>query len=121
MQSSFPQLRILAQDGGSPAKSDTTVVTISVIRNLFGPQFADDSVFATVTENQVIGDTFQQVTCTDADTSAPNNEVEYTLSGSDKILQYFQISRSTGAVSVIQPLHLDADNTATYRVSWNIL
>ncbi|RUS85645.1 hypothetical protein EGW08_006591, partial [Elysia chlorotica] len=110
------RIRVLAQDGGNPSKSDTTVVVVTVTRNLFSPSFSPVNYQSTITENQAIGDPFRTVTCSDNDLAAPNNQVEYTLTGSDKILQYFQVGRSSGQVSTLQPLYLDADDSSSYQL-----
>ncbi|GFN78435.1 protocadherin fat 4, partial [Plakobranchus ocellatus] len=110
------RIRVLAQDGGSPSKSDTTVVVVIVTRNLFSPAFGPVNYAASITENQAIGDPFRTVTCTDNDLASPNNAVEYTLTGDAKILQYFQVGRSSGQVSTLQPLYLDADDSTSYQL-----
>ena len=112
----FFQIRVLATDGGSPSKSDTTVVSVSVTRNLFSPEFPTTRQLVTITENQIIGDPFSSVTCNDPDTSSPNNQVTYTIGGTDKVKQYFQVGGSTGQISLIQPLYLDADDDQQFGV-----
>ncbi|XP_035826841.1 protocadherin Fat 4, partial [Aplysia californica] len=122
------RIRVLAQDGGAPSKSDTTVVVVSVTRNLFPPEFQQTQLSASITENQAIGDPFTAVSCGDRDVAVscctlwyriekpPNNEVEYLLSGTDKVLQFFQVGRSSGQLSLLQPLYLDADDTLGYTL-----
>ncbi|KAJ8316549.1 hypothetical protein KUTeg_005900 [Tegillarca granosa] len=57
-------LRIRAYDNGIPAKSNTSVVTLTVNR----PRFTQTSWGANVPDNQPLGETIITVTATDADT-----------------------------------------------------
>ena len=64
------QIRVRAQDGGSPRLSDITRVEITVQRNLFPPVFNPLSYIATIPETQVVGSAVGiRVQATDADTT----------------------------------------------------
>jgi hypothetical protein len=60
-------VRVVASDGGSPAKFDTTVVYFNVTRNLVAPEFIPAFYSATIAENRAVGDPFRQVTASDGD------------------------------------------------------
>ncbi|XP_076458559.1 protocadherin Fat 1-like [Babylonia areolata] len=110
------RVRVVAADGGLPAKTDTTVVYFNITRNLVAPEFNPSVYTASVSEDRAVGDPILQVTARDGDVTAPNNQVTYTLTGNSKALEYFQVGSSSGQVSVLQPLYLDQDQTQTYSL-----
>lgn len=61
-------MRILAQDGGSPPRTATTVATITVQRNINSPVFERQSYNETILETRQLGLSFLQVKATDGDT-----------------------------------------------------
>ena len=60
-------MRILAEDGGTPPLSDTTVVTVKVDRNLNAPETARSEWVVSVREMQALGVPFVQVQGSDQD------------------------------------------------------
>lgn len=62
------QVRVLAQDGGTPSLSATATVNVQVRRNLFSPQFAQLLYETTILETQDLGVEILRVNATDADT-----------------------------------------------------
>ncbi|KAH3873301.1 hypothetical protein DPMN_036533 [Dreissena polymorpha] len=42
---------------------------------------------------------------------APHNVVQYTLEGNARALEYFQVSASSGIISLIKPVYQDTNNT----------
>ena len=62
------QVRVLAQDGGTPSLSATATVNVQVRRNLFSPQFQVLLYEATILETQDLGVEILRVNATDADT-----------------------------------------------------
>ena len=66
------QIRVLASDGGTPARTDTTVVSISVERNLNTPSMSSQEYTASLLETQPLGEVFTQVQASDADQKVRN-------------------------------------------------
>ena len=64
----FPlQIRVMAEDGGSPRLRDTTVVEVAVTRNLNKPRFNTASYTTRVKETLPLGASIKTVTANDAD------------------------------------------------------
>lgn len=61
------QLRILAQDGGSPSRTAITIASITVQRNLYAPVFQILSKNETILETRQLGLPILQVKATDGD------------------------------------------------------
>ena len=61
-----------AKDGGTPAASSTALVEITVLRNLFSPEFVNTTYETSVFETQDLGNVILKVSATDDDT-----KVEY--------------------------------------------
>jgi hypothetical protein len=61
------QIRVLASDGGMPSKTDTTVVTVDVDRNLFAPKMTQGEWVANILETQDLGVPFALVEAVDED------------------------------------------------------
>ena len=61
------QLRLLAEDGGSPRKTATTTVDITVTRNLLPPVFNPSSYIQSIIENYPVGSEIVTVSATDSD------------------------------------------------------
>ena len=61
------QLRVRAQDGGSPRLSSTTLLTITVQRNLAAPVFTQNSYTTTIPETQAPGSNILTLQATDSD------------------------------------------------------
>ena len=114
---SFYQLRLQARDGGNPARSTTTLVEISVNRNLFNPEFTQTSYETTIDEIQALGETVVQMTGRDVDDRQPHNVLFYSMSTNTQnslASQYFQINSATGAISLRQSLLNDVSDTRRY-------
>lgn len=63
------QLLIAAWDSGNPNVVITTVVTITMKRNEFAPDFSPDNYEATVSEHDAVGTNVTRVVATDNDLS----------------------------------------------------
>lgn len=61
------QLKITLIDSWNPDKVTETKLTISMLRNVFAPQFSSSSYTATVYENVDVGQTVLRVNATDGD------------------------------------------------------
>ncbi|XP_046564129.1 protocadherin Fat 1-like, partial [Haliotis rubra] len=111
-------LRIEARDGGSPARSATALVYITVNRNLNPPVFTTQAYSARIPETQQLAVSVVQVQATDGDRVAPYNTLRYEISGapfSTLGRQYFMVDPVTGVVSVRRNLETDTSDTSVYR------
>ena len=61
------QLKVRAEDGGTPPLSSTATVSITVNRNLNVPEFRPDRYEAEILETQPLGDPIVMVTANDKD------------------------------------------------------
>ena len=57
----------MVQDGGSPPKQETQILTIDVLRNLYAPVFVNASYALSLLETQATGQTVLTILATDAD------------------------------------------------------
>jgi len=62
-------LLIAAWDSGNPNVVITTIVTVTMKRNEYVPEFNPDNYEATVSEHDAVGTNMTRVTATDADLS----------------------------------------------------
>ena len=87
--------------GGTPPKSSTAIVPITIIRNLNAPQFLDENVRATIPDNLAPGTLVTSVEARDEDRETPNNEVEYEISEDTPAFQYFFINPTSGEITLL--------------------
>ena len=66
---SSAQLLIAAWDSGNPNVVITTVVTVTMKRNEYVPEFSPDNYEAMVSEHDAVGTNVTRVTATDDDLS----------------------------------------------------
>ncbi len=92
---------LTATDGGSPQRSGTAVIHITVLdANDNVPVFSESVYKVTLAENTPSGTEIIKVTATDAD-EGPNGEVTYEFSRiSDKATKLFSIDKVTGQIMV---------------------
>ncbi|CAG5130539.1 unnamed protein product, partial [Candidula unifasciata] len=109
------RVRVEARDGGG--KSAVKVCTITVTRNLNSPEFSPAIYSARILETYPIQASVLQVTITDADTSPPSNQGNFSLSGDALCLEYFQIQDYSGIISPRKDLRFNKAKPATYTVS----
>ena len=115
------QLRIEARDGGSPARSTTALVQISVRRNLFDPEFNTLFYNVTIDETQPLLDAILTIDAKDNDISAPHNVITYTMNDFNSLAsQYFLVNSATGAVTLRQSLLNDNLDTRKYTFTVSI-
>ena len=105
------QVPVIVYDGGIPSLSDTTIVYLNITQNRFSPSFVPTTYSRQIPENQALGVSILQVTAVDQDTTSPFNQVEYSLVGNTRGLEYFQVQPSTGIISLIKPVYVDLDQT----------
>lgn len=120
----FYQLRIEARDGGTPSRSATALVAISVQRNLFTPEFTQLFYNVTIDETQQLGTNILQISAIDQDIRSPHNVITYTMTdnfGQNTLAaQYFTVNSGTGAITLRQSLLNDNSDTRRYTFTVSI-
>ncbi len=106
---------LTATDGGSPQRSGTAVIHITVLdANDNVPVFSEAVYKVTLAENTPSGTEIIKVTATDAD-EGPNGEVTYEFSRiSDKATKLFSIDKATGQIMVCG--EIDYENEKNYEM-----
>lgn len=106
-------LSITAMDRGSPATSNTTLVTVQLIDiNDNPPLFSSSSYTTTVSESEHVGTTILPVSAMDLDFER-NGQVTYSLQGTS----VFRVDSSSGEISLASSL--DRENQSIY--SFNVI
>uniref|UniRef100_A0A671QGE5 Cadherin domain-containing protein n=1 Tax=Sinocyclocheilus anshuiensis TaxID=1608454 RepID=A0A671QGE5_9TELE len=102
---------LTATDGGSPQRSGTAVIHITVLdANDNVPVFSESVYKVTLAENTPSGTEIIRVSATDAD-EGPNGEVTYEFSRmSDKTVKLFSINKATGKIVVIGEIDYESEN-----------
>ncbi|XP_056151341.1 protocadherin gamma-C5-like [Lampris incognitus] len=96
------RLILTAVDGGDPARSGTSEITITVLDiNDNAPQFDRQVYEVNVSENAAAGTEILRVTATDTDEGV-NGEIEYLFGeqSTDLVVSMFDIEPTTGAIVV---------------------
>ena len=95
------------------------MLTVTVNRNLFSPEFTILDYEITIFEDQELGVSILQVTATDQDSRSPHNVVRYEAIGatSGNALTYFAISDTDGSVYLRRSLLVDNFNQNLFTVS----
>ncbi|XP_041741982.2 protocadherin gamma-C5 isoform X8 [Coregonus clupeaformis] len=110
------QLLFTALDGGSPARSGTSQITVIVLDiNDNNPVFEKSSYKVSLNENTPQGTSFLRVEAKDLD-DGPNGEIEYSLGDhtAQSIKALFDINPKTGEMYLNGIL--DYENTPSYRI-----
>ncbi|XP_016089304.1 protocadherin beta-7-like [Sinocyclocheilus grahami] len=101
---------LTATDGGSPQRSGTAVIHITVLdANDNVPVFSESVYKVTLAENTPSGTEIIRVSATDAD-EGPNGEVTYEFSRmSEKTAKLFSIDKTTGQIVVAGEIDYEKD------------
>ena len=113
----FYRLRVEARDGGTPSLSATALVEITVLRNLFDPEFTQQNYEVTIDETQALGVDILQIVARDQDATAPHNVITYTMQSNIQTTLaslYFTVNSATGGVTLLQSLLNDDSDTLQY-------
>uniref|UniRef100_A0A4W4ES60 Cadherin domain-containing protein n=1 Tax=Electrophorus electricus TaxID=8005 RepID=A0A4W4ES60_ELEEL len=110
-------LILTATDGGTPQRSGTVVIHISVLdANDNSPVFSQSVYKASLAENAPLGATVVTVSASDDDVGA-NGEVSYEFSRiSDKATKLFSIDKMTGQIKVIGNIDYEEETYYEMRV-----
>jgi len=113
------QLKIVAADGGSPARTGSVLVDVVVTDvNDNAPRFTRDSYGVDVLENSPPSSSLLSVSATDPDLG-PNADVVYAFSrqSTDQVSSVFRLDASTGVISSLKPLDFEeTGSTLTFDV-----
>ncbi|XP_035288698.1 protocadherin beta-15-like isoform X28 [Anguilla anguilla] len=104
-------LLLTAADGGSPQRSATVVIHVTVLdANDNIPVFSQAVYKVSLPENSPLGAVVLTVSATDADEGA-NGQVTYEFSRmSDKAKKMFSIERETGDIKVIESIDFEEES-----------
>ncbi|XP_023823782.1 protocadherin gamma-C5-like [Salvelinus sp. IW2-2015] len=108
-------LILTAVDGGTPARSGTTHVTVMVIDiNDNAPSFDQDLYEIQLSENAIPGTLVLTVRANDLD-EGPNSKIEYSFEShtADSIQKLFVINEDTGAITLSDAL--DYEKSPSYK------
>ncbi|XP_039601252.1 protocadherin-9 isoform X2 [Polypterus senegalus] len=110
-------MKIKVEDGGSPKKSSTAILQVTVSDvNDNRPQFKDNQIEVIIPENAPVGTSVVQLQATDADIGT-NAEIRYIYSTqvSPATKRLFALDGNTGLITVQRPL--DREETAIHKVT----
>ncbi|XP_036846203.1 protocadherin beta-16 isoform X12 [Oncorhynchus mykiss] len=110
-------LLLTAVDGGTPQRSGTVVIHVTVLdANDNKPLFSQDVYRVSLTENSPVDYVVVTVSATDADKGA-NGEVTYDFSSiSAKASTVFSIDKGTGVIRVVGPVDFEERTDYEMRV-----
>ncbi|XP_064181988.1 protocadherin gamma-A11-like isoform X17 [Anguilla rostrata] len=110
-------LLLTASDGGSPQRSGTVVIHVTVLdANDNIPVFTQTVYKVSLPENSPLGTVVVTVTASDADEGA-NGEVTYEFSRiSDEANNLFSLDRKTGEITVTGPIDFEEESSYEMRI-----
>uniref|UniRef100_A0A3Q4GPP5 Cadherin domain-containing protein n=1 Tax=Neolamprologus brichardi TaxID=32507 RepID=A0A3Q4GPP5_NEOBR len=110
-------LLLTALDGGSPQRSGTVVIHITVLdANDNVPVFSQAVYEASVPENSLLDTVVVTVSATDADTG-PNGDITYNFDHvSDEHVSLFSLNHKTGEIKVMGSLDYETESSMELRV-----
>ncbi|KAM4732831.1 protocadherin gamma-C5-like [Anableps anableps] len=110
------ELKLTAVDGGNPALSGTSLITITVLDvNDNFPVFEKNTYKISLPENTAKGTAVIKITATDAD-EGPNGEIEFFFGPRtpESVLSVFEIKTLTGDIYLTG--NLDYEKSASYKI-----
>ena len=102
---SSSQLRIVAADNGTPSRSATALVSVTVIRNFFAPRWNRPSYTSSILETQAPGVVFETVEAEDQD-----REVGWVILASNSLMQLQGVCRLSVCLLIIHNLQKKASS-----------
>lgn len=112
-------LSIQVADGGSPSLSATQNVTVNLSTGNQAPIISAGQVFSTA-ENRPNGAVIGTVVATDADSSAPNNTLTYSITAGNTN-NAFAINASTGQLTINTASAVDFEATSQFILQIKVL
>lgn len=107
------QLLVTAYDTGVPEIITSTIVTITITRNLNAPVFTANRYQETVYDYIGLGSNVLQITATDSDVTSPENSVIYDLQDNSG---FFTIHPFNGMITIDRRLTEDTTRRTLYVV-----
>ncbi|XP_056606281.1 protocadherin-9 isoform X2 [Triplophysa dalaica] len=110
-------MKVKVEDGGSPQKSSTAILQVTVTDvNDNRPVFKESQIDVHIPENSPIGTSVVQLQATDADVG-PNAEIKYMFGAqvSPATRRLFALNSTTGLITVQRPL--DREETAIHKLT----
>lgn len=111
-------MKIKVEDGGTPPKSSTAILQVTVSDvNDNRPVFKDSEVEVNVPENAPMGTSVTHLHATDADLGS-NAQIHFSFSNqiSPATKRHFAIDSTTGLITVKQPL--DREVNPVHKLAW---
>ncbi|XP_030813043.1 protocadherin gamma-A7-like [Camarhynchus parvulus] len=111
-EAAFHELLLRASDGGDPARTGTARIRVTVLDvNDNAPVFSQAEYTVRVPEDVPVGSILVTVTATDADEGSYGN-LKYSIQKiTEKASQIFQLDGDTGAITLLQSLDFEEDNS----------
>uniref|UniRef100_A0A667XA83 Protocadherin gamma-A11-like n=1 Tax=Myripristis murdjan TaxID=586833 RepID=A0A667XA83_9TELE len=111
-------LVLVAVDGGSPQRSGTAVIQVTVLdANDNAPVFSQAVYRVSLSENSPLDTVVLTVTATDVDEGV-NGEVTYEFSRiSERAKKLFSLSSKTGEITVSGPIDFESDSSFEMRIN----
>ncbi|XP_077983747.1 protocadherin-1-like [Glandiceps talaboti] len=112
-QISFYELELIAKDFGTPSRSGSALINISLIdANDHSPVFQNTSYSTEIKENQAPGVELVDINATDLD-HGENSRIAYSFSRRTptRLLNLFSIDPVSGKVTTLQALDYETDQT----------
>ncbi|XP_046583166.1 protocadherin Fat 4-like isoform X2 [Haliotis rubra] len=108
------QLRVQACDLGGMCNRTTVIVTITT--NFQAPIITPATYTQTVQETISLGTPIIDVNATDADPTAPNNQITYVISEGPEDLECFTINQDTGVITARRSLLYNPCTASVYSM-----
>ncbi|XP_036403590.1 protocadherin beta-16-like [Megalops cyprinoides] len=110
-------LLLTASDGGTPQRSGTVVIHVTVLdANDNIPVFSQSVYKASLAENSALGTVVVTVSASDADEGA-NGEVTYEFGHvSDEVKKIFELDHRTGDILINQPIDFEEESAYEMRI-----
>ena len=109
-------LEIVCEDGGMPALSDSVTLSLNIIPlNDNPPEFPEDVFTISVAESVLVNSRFGTVGAVDADLP-PHNSLHYSIVAGNTVPPTFEISPSTGELTLLRTLDYEAVSNFIFTV-----
>ncbi|KAM4554654.1 protocadherin gamma-A11-like isoform 17-T17 [Odontesthes bonariensis] len=111
------QLVLIALDGGSPQRSGTAIIHVTVLdANDNAPLFSQDVYKASLPENSPLDTVVVTVSATDAD-AGPNGDITYNFDHmSDDHVSLFSLDHKTGEIKIIGSIDYETGTSIELRI-----
>ncbi|XP_059202759.1 protocadherin beta-16-like [Centropristis striata] len=111
------RLVLTALDGGSPQRSGTAIIQVTVLdANDNAPMFSEDVYKSSLPENSPVDTVVVTVSATDAD-EGPNGDITYNFDHvADDYISLFSLDHKTGEIRVIGSIDYETETSIELRV-----